>query len=136
MSQPNFKRRELGEDDNEDDHLLFNDDINNLTIDDGNSTRRATDEELDAMGYVRCKTRDCEAERQQILDLLIADNDATFTAPAMYDVSGGPITIMAQNTGTVEAGTLATEMRADTLAAEMRAGVTGQQSQPTPTTSM
>ena len=41
-----------GEVDNKDDHLLYNEDINDLTIYNSNSTRRATDEDMDAMGYL------------------------------------------------------------------------------------
>ena len=123
VSQPNLKKRQLNKGDDEDGSLLFNEDINDLTIDDGNSTRRAADDDMDAMGYLCCKTRDCEAERQRILEALNAENADTFIT-AMSDVSSGPITVMAESTGTVEAGT---------LVAEMRAGVTGEQSRPTPT---
>jgi hypothetical protein len=49
----------------------------NMVIDNGNSSRRLSKEELEELGYSRCKTPDCRAE----LDIIQVELDSTDLAP-------------------------------------------------------
>lgn len=77
VSQPKYKRDRTGE---EDSMVVFDfssedgeDGATRMLVNDGNSTRLATDEELqEQLGYVRCKTPDC-AEELDELRLMQAD---------------------------------------------------------------
>lgn len=110
-SQPKFKKRDrivgaahaedmpvvvfgFSEDDGEDG-------ATRMTADDGNSTRLATDEELqEQLGYVRCKTPDCWEELEE-MRLLQADADvATATTAA---ASNNALLVAATATATATA---------------------------------
>ncbi|KUI60196.1 Chitotriosidase-1 [Cytospora mali] len=82
-SQPTYRRNKRGQEDgmvvfdfNEDDEG----DGLRVTADDGNSTRLATDEEIEELGYVRCNTPDCWEELEELRQMQAEASIATETA--------------------------------------------------------
>ncbi|GAB7349047.1 hypothetical protein MBLNU459_g8013t1 [Dothideomycetes sp. NU459] len=84
VSQPNYKKRGLEEE--EGIEFLGG----KLTVDEGNSTRLATDEEIEELGYVRCETPDCEAELDLQRSQQAAANQATLTPESKISALANP----------------------------------------------
>lgn len=112
VSQPKFKRDKTGE---EADMVVFGfsedgeGEATRITVDDGNSTRLATDEELqEQLGYVRCKTPDCSEEMDE-LRLMQADAAmATATTGPATDLVLAVVTATATREGALTTGLEAT----------------------------
>lgn len=133
VSQPKYKRDRTGE---EVDMIVFafSEDgeggPTRMTADDGNSTRLATDEELqEKLGYVRCKTPDC-AEEMDELRLMQAD---AAMATAMTGAATDLVPAAATATATlVEASTTGLEATRPTLVAYEGTQQTSTESGPLP----
>lgn len=122
VSQPTYRRNRRGQEcgvvvsdfsrDDEGDGVInldfSEDDEGNglrVTADDGNSTRLATDEEIQELGYMRCRTPDCWEELEELRQIQAEASMATETAAVIGSASDlVPVPVPATATATTTPG--------------------------------
>lgn len=80
-TQPDYRRRWVDDEDDDAD-VYFDYRGGVVTADNGNSTRLATDEELEELGYTRCESPDCLTELEMLRSAQAEADMATETAAA------------------------------------------------------